>query len=55
MQEDQTEYSDHPLFETDISYGVMYSYEDMATIAQMMFSKDGWDSLLNRAQQNKTN
>lgn len=52
-QTDQTEYADHPLFGTDINYGTLHSYEDMATIAQNMFSKSGWEELYKMVRTNQ--
>ena len=55
MQEDQTEYAEHWFLHPEVCYGVINTGEDMATIAEKMFSKDGWESLLNRADENKKN
>lgn len=52
-QSDQTEYAEHPLFGSDINYGVIHAVEDMATIAEYMFTRDGWGKLGQRVRENQ--
>lgn len=35
----------HPFIVHDVNYGIMNAREDMATIAENMFSLEGWERI----------
>lgn len=54
-QLDQTEYVSHPMMWTEINYWVIDIDEDMATIAEKLFSQEWWEILINSTLLNQKN